>query len=389
MKKNIGLVWGSWEPCAFSGVKSADFLRNIDELNVKEITLIPTYFLENYNDGIRYNDWDKTPNLYNQKKIIIELLKRGITLNFRPHVDPAKFSFNINNGGDTPGSLAWRGLFKNFDPMDKNLHYIDMLLSSLDVLQSAYESPEIILEQTAPIRLDIGAELMESVKCHPASWIELLQFIKKEIKQNYPILENRVILGHNFCHHFEYLKRLDNHSEYFSRIISNENVHSNSHLLFVDDMSRMNRDNLAAYIKNLDVFSISQYMPLDISENIDEVLMYHEKNFLNEILGVELAIKETELPTFLIGEFGVGILGLYAPNVWDRDEWTAASKGNLILSQTEQKNQSKTALTGMIKYLNNPESKAKSCQLWINGEPYDVLGSPITRETLRNYWNSF
>lgn len=389
MKKNIGLVWGSWEPHAFSGSESANFLKNIDELKIKDITLIPTYFFDNDKEGIRYRDWNNTPDTNRQKDIIIELLNRGISLNYRPHIDPSGFASNYEHKEGKQGSLPWRGLFKNFNPMDKNLHYIDILLNSLSILNNVFKSNLLNEVDIEPIRLDIGAELMESIKKFPSSWLDLLNLVKKEIETNYPILKNRVIFGHNFCHHIEYLKRLDNHTDYFLRMLSDGDEKSNSNLLFVDDMSKENRQELAEYIKNLDMFSISQYMPLDTHKDISDSLMMHENNFIKEILGVELGIDESDLPPFLIGEFGIGILGLSAPNVWNDKEWESASRGNLILKPVEQKYQSKKAIEGMIKYLNSPDSKANSCQLWISGEPYNVLGSPITSELLTQYWNSF
>lgn len=76
-------------------------------------------------------------------------------------------------------------------------------------------------------------------------------------------LKNNVILGHNFSHHVQYLMEIEDHSEYFSRIVSGGSFENYPNLLFVDDMASTQRQDLADYIKALDIVTVSQYMPMD------------------------------------------------------------------------------------------------------------------------------
>lgn len=380
--EDVGVVWASWNPSHFTGTNYTHFMNKVDEYDINRVTIIPTYFIDTYSEGIRYQDWVNTPNLTIQKKIVTDLLNKGVRINFRPHIDPLLFSWNgASSSTADPGTLGWRGVFDKLDPMDQGQNYQKVIINSLEVLNSVITSIDTsILKE--PIRFDIGAELMESSKNYTYSWVELLAFIRNEIAVNYPELQGKVILGHNFCHHIEYLERLENHyNDYFARILADGDVASNRNLLFIDDMDSTSKKALAEYIKGLDTFSISQYMPMDIfgtegsttPENVRDALLLHEKNFLNEVLGIELNISKNDIPPLQIGEYGMGIRGLAAPNVWDKAEWVEAGNSNALISYNEHQIHAKTAIDGLLLYMQDSRSVANSFQIWMSGAPYDIL----------------
>lgn len=388
--EDVGVVWASWNPSHFTGTNYTHFMNKVDEYNIKRVTIIPTYYMDTYSEGVRYEDWVNTPDLDIQSDVVIALLNEGVRINFRPHIDPLQFSWaGASSSTANPGTLGWRGVFDQLDPMDNGQNYKEVIVNSLEVLKTIVTSVDetLIIE---PIRFDIGAELMESTKNYAESWVQLLAFVRYEMETNYPELDGKVILSHNFCHHIEYLKRLENHyNDYFSRILGDGDVDSNQNLLFIDDMSSGSKSALAEYIKGLDTFSVSQYMPMDIfgtvgsttPENVRDALLLHEANFLDEIIGTELGISEEEMPPFQIGEYGMGIRGLAAPNVWDRAEWVEAGHEDALISYAEHQIHAKTAIDGLLLYMQDSRSVVNSFQIWMSGAPYDILNLNPTFST--------
>lgn len=387
---DVGVVWASWNPDHYSGSNYTHFMSKVEEYNIQRVALIPTYFIDTYSEGIRYQDWVNTPDLDMQRDIILELLNKGVRVNFRPHIDPLLFSWE-GASSDTadPGALGWRGVFDKLDPMNPNHHYKDVMINSLEVLKSVLTDPSVA-ELKEPIRFDLGAELMESTKNYADSWLELLQFVKSQISTNYPELIGKVILGHNFSHHIEYKRSIPNHyNDYFARILADGDVASNENLLFVDDMTQSNIDALADYIRGLDTFSISQYMPMDIvgtvgqttPEDVRDALLIHEENFLDEVMGNGFGISRDELPVFEIGEYGMGIRGLAAPNVWDRAGWVDAGNADALISFDEHQIHAKTAIEGLLLYIQDSSTVANTLQIWMSGAPYDILNLNPTFST--------
>ena len=92
--------------------------------------------------------------------------------------------------------------------------------------------------RTTPVRLEVGAELMNSVVYTPERWEHLLAAAKKE--RHRLGLDGKVLLSHNFTHHIE---------------IPDD---------FVGRMTRRARRRWRRYIRGLDVLSLSQYMDLTV-----------------------------------------------------------------------------------------------------------------------------
>jgi hypothetical protein len=148
--------------------------------------------------------------------------------------------------------------------------------------------------------------------------------------------------------------------------------------LYVDRMSEAARKSLGQFVRSLDAVTVSQYMPLDLTHNgelptpqsVRDALLAHEESFFHDVLVGKLGLGLTDIPEFYIGEFGVGIIGLYAPNVWNHMEWSGS---NYVLSSDVQKRHTELAMQGLSLYLKDPRTKAQSAMLWLGGNPYDFF----------------
>ena len=70
-----------------------------------------------------------------------------------------------------------------------------------------------------------------------------------------------------------------------------------------------------------------------------------------------------------LGEYGMGIKGLTAPNVWDRTAWT----DNELATYEAQRKHMEIAIKGLLMYMQDERSVAKTLALWISGAPYDFI----------------
>lgn len=386
---------GSDVAIAFCGWNLANYIEDPDlaykmnffteggEYGARRMTFIPTYFLDTYEEGIMVNGKNTlTPD--QQAEIMAEAIKMGVSINYRLHIDPQRFAPEAGSYSkvDTaiPGSQWWRGEFTKVNPMgDDYLAMIDQGFESLEKTFKLIGNTKL----SEPIRFDIGAELMTSIKNYTGEWIELVEYCKAKRDAN-PLLRDNVIIGYNFCHHIEYLIEIENHDDYFERINGTGITYKDRQdLLFVDDMPEENRLLLGEFIKSLDSFSISQYMPMDIfvpadmkstdvattPEDVRDALLTHEQNFLQKILIGKLGIAPEEIPPMHLGEYGMGIKGLTAPNVWDRTAWT----DNELATYEAQRKHMEIAIKGLLMYMQDERSVAKTLALWISGAPYDFI----------------
>jgi hypothetical protein len=390
----------------------------IDEYNIKRLSFIPTYFIASYTEGVRCNDSQNTLTAAQQVDLLTELVNKGVRINYRPHIDPIKFSWEGSSANQNPGDLDWRGLFDQLDPMGDD--YKCVIDQGLQIIKQVIENAGSNLKE--PVRFDLGAELMSSTKIFPHKWGQLAQHVRLKVEED-TALKNNVILGHNFSHHVQYLMEIEDHSEYFSRIVSGGSFENYPNLLFVDDMTSTQRQDLADYIKALDVVTVSQYMPMDVitpivdntvvdiattPTDVKDALLIHEQNFVQKVLMGKLGIKKEELPSFHLGEYGMGIKGLITPNVWDS---SAVSADEKISYEVHQKH-AEVAIKGLLEYMQAPETMSKSLIIWVSGAPYDVISfykgdgqgmdtgdaghgypgmPPFNQEaadSLKNYWNN-
>lgn len=406
----IGILWSSWSVSNFANHE--DYIAVMEDWGIEYVSLNPTYFLDTYAKGIltEWNGERVTPTIDNQKEIIKALITHGFYINYRPHVDPIIYAMPEGNDRSTwstdPGGKDWRGVFDKMDPTSASLGYKEMvILPGLQMLaQAIRETKNQGIRLRTPIRFDLGAELMNSMLNYPTHWSDLRDEVRNLLNTTYSDVKDQIVIGHNFCHHIEYLLRLDGHPDYFTRIMADNQPDYS--LLYLDrpGVTQETRNAIGRYIVGLDQISISQYMPLDIftpegqtttPEEVEQALYWHEENFIRESLMRECSIKAEELPVLHIGEYGMGWRGLNAPNVWDVAAWDRAGRGNMILSESQQKEDAAIAIDGIIRYVEDPtDTQFRSFLLWFGGKPYDVLNinsysnwnNPSAAESLRQYW---
>ena len=411
----IGILWSSWHPDHFKEYQA--YITKMQGWGNGYVSLNPTYFLDTYDKGI-LTEWDGqtvTPDITLQKTVIKELIAQGFYINYRPHVDPIKFAMpegdTRTNWSTDPGGKDWRGEFDKMNPIDPTIGYREkVVLPGLQMLAEAIrESKKAGYTLISPIRFDLGAELMDAMVNYPNQWITLRDEVRQLLNTTYADVKTDIVLGHNFCHHIEYLMRLPGHEDYFRRIMADQTTVGHEKLLYLDrpGVTEATRHAIGQYIAGLDEISLSQYMPLDIfsedgreTTTPDEVytaLLWHEQNFINECLVKECNVPINKLPILHIGEYGMGWRGLNAPNVWDIDAWNRAGYGSMILSDSEQKKDAYIAIDGIIKYVDESSpTNYRSFLLWFGGKPYDLLNlnsysnwyNDKAAESLRKYWAS-
>lgn len=320
------------------------------------VSFIPNYTYPHLNTI----DFSMAPSTGELSGAIEAAMRRGLGVVLKPHLEPAMYQPGFSMFGSENDSwrarTGWRGFF-DVDPMtsDYREKMVFALLGALKTTFDRLDADKVLpKENIKPVRLELGTELMNSVVYHPEQWEALLAASRAEVKRLG--LEGRVLLSHNFCHHFEIAED------------------------FVLRMTPEQRSSLARYIKGLDAFAVSQYMDLTAAmpeaergkrnPTADEVaaaLVKHDVNTHEEILGKLLGLKPEEIPPFHIGEFGVGRGGLRHPNLWEGDA-TAAEDEALRKEIT-------TGQLGLLQYLRSGSGRtAGSATLWLTGRYYDLFG---------------
>ncbi|OHX64401.1 hypothetical protein NH26_22685 [Flammeovirga pacifica] len=404
----IGILWTSWDVSHFSNY--ATYIDNMDSWGIDYVSINPTYFVNTYEEGI-LTEWqgaEKTPSISLQKSVIKELLKRDYYINYRPHIDPIKYAMPMGSTRDNwntiPGGQDWRGKFDQFDPTNPTIGYRELVI--LPGLQMLAEAIREEGAPTMPIRYDLGAELMDAMLNYPNEWIALRNEVESLLATTYSDVAPHITLSHNFCHHIELLLSIPEHQDFFERIEPNQQLNPEGQFLDRAGVTDEDRAAIGQYIAGLDEVTISQYMPLDIfaqegatttPEQVKQALLWHENNFINEVLIGALGIAPEDIPILHIGEYGMGWRGLAAPNVWDSDAWLEAGAGEYILNNTEQKADAAIAIDGIVKYVaDDSGTKFNSFLLWFGGAPYDVIGinehsewyNAPAAEALSAYWSS-
>ena len=324
-------------------------LAKLTAAGFRLVSFVPTY---PYVDSDRI-DFSGGPSWQNLENAVGLALSSGFSVILKPHLDPPAYvtGYKPPKGAKLGGhaGASWRGSFE-LDPMCED-YSEGLILRSLEMLQAVFYRQ---MSSAAPVRLELGAELLTSEVSHPQRWAELLEFARRERKRLG--LEGRVLFSHNFAHHFEIAK---------------------------DEVGRLTpegRKALARYIKGLDGLALSQYMDLTIAvpaaeretrrpmpEEIARALVLHEQAFRRDILEGALGLTTTEIPPLHIGEFGVGSGGLKAPNLW----------AELGTPEREKKLAEEIALghQGLARYLAGSAGRtALDAVLWDVGPHYDVFG---------------
>jgi len=343
----LGISYGGWRGELRNAPQKLDALRAI---GFPLVAFIPTYAYV----GLDKIDLTSGPDATELGAAVEAALRRGFTVVIKPHLDPPAYHhgfdpFRSDNGSWRVG-CPWRGFF-DLDPMSddyRNGVVFGALRMLKDVLARAYAAP------AKPIRLELGVELMNSVVYGPERWELLLAAAKKE--RHRLGLDGKVMLSHDFTHHFE---------------IPDD---------YVNRMTPAGRQALGRYIRGLDAIALSQYMDLTVAvpaaergrrlPTVDEVadaLVIAEQSFRHDILETALGLHGREIPPLHIDEFGIGRGGLKHPNLWAGDA-TPAEEKELALEVARGQE-------GLLRYLARPGGRtAQSAILWITGAHYDIFG---------------
>ncbi|MEK6543827.1 MAG: hypothetical protein AABZ44_05275 [Elusimicrobiota bacterium] len=347
----LGVSYPAWSPDGFA---AADvYLEQAKTAGFRSIAFVPTYTYSGFN----IVDLSKGPKWTDYEKALETALSRGFAVVLKPHLDPKKYQPGFDQAASSDHSwrvgCPWRGYF-DIDPMNEDYRekvigtHLQMIAAVLHRLDAKG------VKSAGDIRLDLGAELMNSMVYQPQQWVALAAWARKESRRLG--IEDRVMLSHNFSHHFE---------------IPDD---------FVLRMDSEKREELARYIKSLDALAVSQYMDLTAAltdeervrrlptaQEVAKALLMHEQNLRRDILEGLLGLKADEVPQLHLGEFGVGRGGLRHPNLWE----------GAVTAEEQQALQHEIALghEGLGLYMRQDNGRrAQSAILWVTGRFYDIFG---------------
>jgi hypothetical protein len=343
----LGVSYGGWKGNYHAAAKQ---LAAFKEIGFPIVAFVPTYAYV----GLDKIDLGSGPEPAELAGAIAAALRAGFQVVIKPHLDPAAYQpgfdqFHAENASWRVG-CPWRGFF-DVDPMS-DAYRKGIVFGMLGALKAALD--DVGTTSVPPVRLEIGAELMNAEVYTPERWIELLAATKKE--RHRLGLDKQVLLSHNFTHHIEMADD------------------------FVARMTPAHRKALGRYIRGLDALSLSQYMDLTVAlppadrgkrlptaDEVSAALVVHEQAFRTQILGKALGLKPNEIPPLHIGEFGVGRGGLQHPNLWAGDATPAQEK--------ELAKEIARGHEGLLRYLALPAGRSvQSAVLWVTGPHYDVFG---------------
>jgi hypothetical protein len=348
----LGVSYSGWK----GGFADAEQrLQTFREVGFALVTLIPAYAYV----GRNRIELASGPSPEELGRAVELVLRGGQQVVIKPHLEPLLYRPGYQRAQSDNHSwraeCGWRGFF-DVDPMTAD--YRDgVVLAALRMLKQVYDRGGTELAAAPPVRLDLGAELMNSVVEFPDGWERLLRAARAERRRLG--LDGRVLLSHNFSHHFA---------------IPEDQV---------ERMSPAGRRALGRYVTGLDALALSQYMDLTAAlpaddrraapprlPSADEVaaaLRAHERNFRRDILQGALGINPAKIPPLHVGEFGVGSGGLRHPNLWgplgtpeqERDRAQQIARGH----------------EGLVRYLSQPAGRTvRSAVLWVTGTHFDIFG---------------
>ncbi len=348
----LGVSYSGWKG-GFTDV--AQRLDTFRAVGFSLVTFIPAYAYV----GRNRIDLASGPTPEELGRAVELALRGGQSVVIKPHLEPLLYMPGyqraLSDNHSWRAETGWRGFF-DVDPMTDDYRE-GVVLSGLRVLGRVFERLGPEGARVPPVRFDLGAELMNSIVEFPGGWERLLGAAR--VEQRRLKLEGRVLLSHNFSHHFAILE---------------------------DQVERMDpraRRALRRYIVGLDALAISQYMDLTVAvpvserlpalarlptaDEVAEALRTHERDLRRVILQDGLGIRPAQVPPFHIGEFGVGSGGLRHPNLW----------GPLGTPEQEKARALEVARghEGLIRYLSQPQGRtARSAVLWVTGTHFDVFG---------------
>lgn len=338
----LGISYVVWTKQGYA--QADEYLERLKSLGFGLVAFVPNYTQVDLNRL----DFSSAPAWDDYTKAVGDALDKGFSVVLMPHIEPDwSFDSFASDNHSWRMQAPWRG-YLDIDPMSED--YREKVIGrSLEMLHDIYAKRA----DAKPIRLDLGAELMNSEVYLPDRWEGLLAYARHRIAKLG--LKGRVLLSHNFTHHFQ---------------IPND---------FVLRMRPEGRRALARYIKGLDGIALSQYMDLTVAvpaaergtrlptaEEVGYALVIHENNFRDDVLEKHLGLKPGEIPPLYLDEFAICCGGLRFPNVYQckkSPEREAAWNQEAALGYQ-----------GLTKYLALGKGRwARSAILWVGGGPDDLF----------------
>jgi len=342
------LLGASWPAARGGYAGAAARVEELKALGFRAVSLVPTYPYS----GLNRIDFPKGPDTAELADAAALALADGFTVTLKPHLDPPAYfaGWDPYRGEEHTwrADCPWRGFF-DVDPTSAD--YRGLVRLTLEAASRALARQK---GPVPPVRVELGVELMDSVVAYPEHWADLLEFARAERRRLG--LDGRVLLSHNFEHHFEIPEDV------------------------VLRLTPRGRKALARYVKGLDALALSQYMDLTAAmppadrgrrlptdEEVARALALHDANFRKDVLVGLLGLKPAQIPPIHIGEFGVGRGGLKHPNAWAGDATPDEEKA--LDAEIAR------GYEGLMRYLaTDSDTRAFSATLWVTGKHYDVFG---------------
>ncbi len=343
----IGVSYSGWRG---GYADAAQRLKSFAAVGFPIVTFVPAYAYV----GRNRIALDAGPTSAELGGAVELALRDGRSVVMKPHLEPPNhrpgYKRALSDNHSWRAECGWRGFF-DLDPMTADYRE-GIVFASLRLITEVLD--RVPATTTPRVRLDLGAELMNSVVEFPQRWGELLTAAKKERRRLG--LEGKVLLSHNFSHHIQ---------------IPEDQI---------DRMDARGRRALGRYIAGLDALALSQYMDLTVvvpaaeranrlpsADEVAEALRVHDRRFRDDILVGKLGLRAKEIPAFHLGEFGIGAAGLKHPNLWGGTR--SAEEERALTKEIARGHE------GLVKYLASENGRtAGSAVLWVTGPHFDIFG---------------
>jgi hypothetical protein len=352
-KVPLGVSYSGWRGGFADATQRLETFRRV---GFPMVTFIPAYAYVARNKI----DLASGPTAEELGQAVELALRAGQQVVIKPHLEPLLYRPGYQRATSDNHSwraeCGWRGFF-DVDPMTADYRE-GVVLAGLRMLKDVFQRGGAEVTSPGPVRLEPGAEPMNSVVEFPDGWERLLRAARAERKRLG--LDGKVLLSHNFSHHFA---------------IADDQV---------DRLSPAGRKALGRYVAALDALAVSQYMDLTVAlpaserekatgrrlptaDEVAQALRGHERDLRQNILLGKLGLRPAQIPPLHVGEFGVGSGGLRHPNLWG------------ALGTPEQERERAQEISrgheGLIRYLARPEGRtARSAVLWVTGTHFDIFG---------------
>src|SRR4051812_12646621 len=168
----LGITYAGWKGDFRAAPKR---LETIKAIGFQIVSFVPTYAYV----GLDKIDLAAGPDAAELGAAVEAALRAGFTVVIKPHLDPPAYEPGFDPFKSENDSwrvmCPWRG-FYDLDPMTTDYRE-GVVFATLRALKEALDRAGAAA--ATPVRLEVGAELMNSVVYTPERWVELLAAAKK------------------------------------------------------------------------------------------------------------------------------------------------------------------------------------------------------------------